>query len=194
MRLLDAGREGDCFFYSMEFCAEGSLASPRRSLSHDEVLSSVREAALAAHALHEAGLVHRGIKPANVLLHREGARLADLGLVQALDPTQSMTGLGGVGSVEYIEPLLLAGESATRASDVWSLGVTLHRALTGEGVFGDLAGDDPLMGVRVVLSGHPTISDQLPDEIADLIRRCLAPAREARPPTALSVAEALAQV
>lgn len=194
VRLLDAGRDGDSFFYSMEFCENGSLADPARALSQEEVILFVRQAALAAHALHEAGMVHRGIKPANILLHRDGARLADLGLVQALDPTQSMTGLGGIGSVEYIEPLLLAGQPATRASDVWSLGVTLHRALSGDGVFGDLVEDDPLMGVRAVLSERPKISDQLSSEISELIRQCLAPDRDARPHTAQAVADALAAV
>jgi serine/threonine protein kinase len=194
VKLLDAGRDGSSFFYAMEFCEGGSLAHPSRPLGEDEVLRIVQQAALAAHALHEAGMVHRGIKPANVLLHKDGARLADLGLVQALDPAQSVTGLGGVGTVEYIEPLLLTGHPATRASDIWSLGATLHRALTGEGVFGELAADDPLMSVRVVLSAQPRISDELPRHVSDLIRQCLAPDRDARPPTAQAFADALAPV
>jgi serine/threonine protein kinase len=192
VRLLDAGRDGTAFFYAMEYCERGSLADPASPLARDEVVAAVREAALAAHALHEAGLVHRGIKPANVLLHRDGARLADLGLVQALDPGQSMTGLGGVGTLEFVEPLLLSGHPATRASDIWSLGVTLHHALVGVGVFGALPADDPLMAVRRALSTAPTISPDLPPDLAEVVGACLAPAREDRPATAEELADRLA--
>ena len=142
--LLDAGREGSTFFYAMEYCPLGSLESPERPLERRETLIAVAQAARGAHALHEAGLVHRSIKPANVLLVENGARLADLGLVHALAPTQTVTGLGSIGAVEYVEPDLLTGHPASRASDIWSLGVTLHRALTGAGLYGEMPCRRPL--------------------------------------------------
>ena len=90
--------------------------------------------------------------PGTVLLADDGARLADLGLAQALHPSVSVTGLGPAGSVAYIDPAVLAGEVASPASDIWSLGATLHFALTGAGVHGDLPVHDPLLAVRRVLT------------------------------------------
>lgn len=191
VRLLDAGREGDFFFYAMEYCAGGSLAEPEHPMDRAAILCSVAQAARGADALHRVGLVHRGIKPANVLLHNDGARLADLGLVQAFQPGQTMTGLGSMTSVEYVEPELLSGEAASPASDIWSLGVTLHRALTGEGTHGDMPADDPLLCVRRVLSKRPTLSPRLDPRDAAVISDCLEPSAADRPRDALQLAQQL---
>jgi serine/threonine protein kinase len=189
--LLDAGRQSSSFFYAMEFCEGGSLAAPERSLAREDVLLAVAQAARATHALHEAGLVHRGIKPSNVLLAHDGARLADLGLVQSLNPGQTVTGLGTMSAVEFLEPQLLSGHAAARTSDVWSLGVTLHRALSGEGVYGEMPSGDPLLCVRRVLSSAPTISPSLAAADAEIVARCLMAERADRPQLALDVAESL---
>lgn len=189
VELLDAGRQGDYFYYAMAYSSRGSLASPDRPLTRAETRAAVAAAARAAHALHEAGLVHRGIAPSNVLLTEDGARLADLSLVQALTPTQTMTGLGSVGAVEYLEPSLLAGQPATPLADVWSLGVTLHRALAGEGVYGELPDGDVLIHVRAVLSGRPRISERLTPAEADLVSRCISADPSGRPASALALAE-----
>ena len=186
--LLDAGRQDDKFFYAMEYCALGSLAAPARPLERREVVVAVAQAARGAHALHQAGLIHRGIKPANVLLHESGARLADLGLVQALSPAANMTGLGSLGAVEYTEPALLSGESASPANDIWSLGVTLHRALTGEGIYGTMPMNDPLLCVRKVLSERPTISSTLSPAEAAVVAHCLARDPSERPRDAEALA------
>ncbi|GCD88714.1 hypothetical protein NLS1_07200 [Nocardioides sp. LS1] len=187
--LLDAGRDGPTFFYAVEHCAGGSLESPNHRLTRGERLLAVARAARGAHALHLAGLVHRGINPGNILLADDGARLADLGLAQALDPSASVTGLGPATSVEYLDPGVLAGEVATPASDIWSLGVTLHRALTGTGVHGELPVHDPLLAVRRVLGQPPRLSESLTDDEANLVGRCLAPEPERRPGSALELAE-----
>lgn len=192
VRLLDAGRDGDYFFYSMNYCAGGSLTSPAQPLDRRRVLTAVSEAARGAAALHDASLVHRAIKPSNVLLFHDGARLADLGLAQAFQPGQTMTALGMITDVEYVDPLLLAGETATTANDIWSLGITLHRALTGVGVYGPMPEDDPLLCVRKVLSKRPVLSDALVPTDAAIIARCLDSSLTDRVRTALEVAETLA--
>jgi serine/threonine protein kinase len=189
--LLDAGRQGSSFFYAMEYCAGGSLAAPDPALGRQDILRAVAQAARATHALNEAGLVHRGIKPSNILLADDGARLADLGLVQSLNRGQTITGLGTMSSVEYLEPMLLTGNPATRTSDVWSLGVTLHRALSSEGVYGDMPTGDPLLCVRRVLGSRPRLSSRLADTDARIIARCLEPDPADRPQTALELAESL---
>lgn len=191
VNLLDAGRQDDMFFYAMEHCALGSLSRPERKLAPAEVRRAVAQASRGAHALHEVGLVHRSINPANILLHPDGARLSDLGLVQTLNPSQTMTGLGPVGAVEFMEPTLLSGGVASPASDIWSLGASLHWALVGEGIYGPMPANDPLLAVRKVLTARPVISTELAMPDADLITRCLDPAVEGRPASAQDLAEEL---
>jgi serine/threonine protein kinase len=186
--LFDAGQQDGSFFYSMQYFPMGSLAEPARPLKSSEVLVAVSEAALAAHALHEAGVVHRSIKPENILLQDGGARLSDLGLAEALAPGQTVTGLGPIGSVEYVEPSILLGKRGSRASDIWSLGVTLHRALTGVGVYGDLPARDALSAVRKVLSSSPVLSPTLEPGVAALLTKALAADPADRQPDALTFA------
>lgn len=189
--LYDAGQEAGRCYYAMEYCPGGSLAHPSRELSRAERVTAVSAAARAAHDLHEAGIAHRDIKPANVLLTDQGAKLSDLGLVQVLAPGQTITGLGGIGSVEYLDPAIMRGERASRSSDIWALGVTLHRVLSGRGVYGELPERDPLLAVRRVLSSPPTLDPSLSDTEAELVRRCLDPDPAARFRTAAELADAL---
>lgn len=187
--LYDAGQEGGRFYYAMEYLSLGSLAAPARPLDRGETLRAVADACRAAHVLHDAGIAHRSIKPANILITEEGGKLSDLGLAQFLQPGMTVTGMGPIGSVEYLDPAILAGERAGRSSDLWSIGVTLHRALTGEGVYGELPENEPLVAIRKVLSSEPVLSDRLSDEERALVEGCLAPDAADRPATALEVAE-----
>jgi class 3 adenylate cyclase len=190
VRLLDAGRHHDRFFYATEYCELGSLADPQRPLVRDEVLRALAQVALAAQALHDAGLVHRGIKPSNVLLKEDGARLSDLGLIRALEATQSMTSLGAMSAVEFTEPVLVSGGTPSPASDVWSLAATLHWGLTGHGLFGALPEDDPLFCVRKVLTSRPRLDEGLTGPERELVARVLEAAPESRP-TARELADRL---
>ena len=189
--LLDAGRQDFYFFYATEYCELGSLSESTRELTRAEKLRAIGHAARAAHAMHEAGLVHRGIRPSNVLLKEDGARLADLGLVQALKPEASMTGIGAAFSVEYLHPSVLGGELPSPATDLWSLGLTAHKALTGKSVFGELPPNDFLLAVRKILTTKPEISAELSAAEADLITRCLSDDPFERFRTALDLAEAV---
>jgi serine/threonine protein kinase len=141
---------------------------------------------MAAQALHDAGIVHRDIKPGNVLISEKGAKLSDLGLSQVLTPGVQVTGMGRISSVEFTDPGLLRGEEPSPAADVWSLGATLHWAMTGQGLYGKLPTDDALLTMRKVLSQSPTISDTLDPVMADLVRACLKDPGSR--PTALEVA------
>ncbi len=187
--LYDAGQEGGRFYYAMEYLPLGSLATPARPLDRAHTLRAVADACRAAHVLHEAGIAHRAIKPANILLTEEGGKLSDLGLAQVLQPGMTVTGMGPIGSVEYLDPAILAGERAGRSSDLWSVGVTLHRAITGEGVYGELPENEPLVAIRKVLSSDPVLSDRLSADERALVEACMAPDAADRPATALEVAD-----
>lgn len=172
VRIYDAGRDGELFYYAMEHLPAGTLADPAEPISPAHAVRAVRDAASAAHALHERGIAHRDIKPANILLAPDGGRLADLGLSQLLAPGVVATGLGHI-ALEYTDPAIMTGAEASRASDVWSLGACLHFALTGSGVFGVLPQGDPLLQVRAILASTPQTDAVGDPEVAAFIRSCL---------------------
>lgn len=192
VRLYEAGQEDERLYYASEYHPLGSLASPARPVGPSEVLRAIADTARAAHDLHEAGIAHRAIKPSNVLLTAEGGRLADLGLAQTMNPGQTATGVGSLSAVEFLDPAIVRGDNATRASDIYALGTTLHRALTGTGVFGELPDRDPLLALRKVLADEPTISDLLDPDAAEVVRVCIAADPAERPATAAIVADLVA--
>lgn len=186
--VYDAGRHGGAFYYAMEYLPQGSLEKPAVALAPGHAVAAVRDAALAAHALHERGIAHRDIKPANILIAADGGRLADLGLSQLLSPGMVTTGLGQIG-LEYTDPAIMLGAQASRASDIWSLGASLHFALSGRGVYGELGSTEPLLLVRSILASQPTLADDLPPAARELITSCLAQDVTQRPRTAAEVAD-----
>lgn len=191
--LYDAGQEGSDLYYSMEYVAGGSLAHPAESPARDAVLTAVAHAARAAHALHEAGLAHNDIKPGNVLLHPAGGKLADLGLSRVLRPGLTITGLGSSASVEYLDPALLRGDAPSRATDIYALGATLHRAVTGAGLYGELPADNPIVAMRRVMSRAPEPSASLDPALRDIVTSAISPDQRDRPATAAEFAEQVEQ-
>jgi serine/threonine protein kinase len=193
VRVFDAVLE-DSFVYAMEYFPLGSLAAPARPLPRPTVLAALEHAARAAHALHEAGLAHGDIKPANVLVADDGGgRLSDLGLARFLTPGSTLTGMGRASSVEYMDPDLLAGARPSRRTEVWALGATVHRALAGTGLYGELPDAQPLLAIRRVLSSPPQVHPSLGPAEAALVRDCLA-GGDARPATAAEVADRVARL
>lgn len=191
VELIDAGQQDGVLFYAMEHFPLGSLGAPEQALTRLMVLRAVADAARGAHALHEAGIAHHDIQPDNVLLAPDGGRLSDLGLAHLLQPGITVTGFGATPTLEYVDPAVLRGGRPSRQSDVYSLGMTLHRALSGEGAFGELPADQPLVALRRVLSHQPEIARGLADQDAEVVRRCIDTDQRRRPTTAGELAEQL---
>ena len=187
LHVFDAGQHETMFFYTTEWCDGGSLDDAER-LGRDARLAALAEAARAVHQLHEAGIVHRDIRPGSILLRADTtAVLADLGAAHL--GTGTMTSLAPMASIGYIDPQLLLGEPASRSTDVYSLGATLHRVLTGRHLHAQLEGRDVMLAVRTVISRPPNIQRDLLDaDEMDLIAASVDRRPEARPPTAEAVA------
>ena len=106
-------------------------------LPRDEALAIFRQMIAGIAAIHDAGIVHRDIKPTNVMLDRSGLRLSvsimDFGLARLYESDATLPGMATIaGTPGYLAPELIRGNRPSRASDVFALGVLLHQVLTGE--------------------------------------------------------------
>ncbi|MDQ1009090.1 hypothetical protein QFZ82_003575 [Streptomyces sp. V4I23] len=138
-------------------------------------------------AVHALDLVHRDVKPSNVLLTLEGPRLIDFGIARATEGTVSLTSTGvSVGSPGYMSPEQILGKGVTGAADVFSLGAVLVYAATGEAPF---PGDSSAALLYKVVHEEPELG-ALDGGIRDLVSACLAKDPAARP-TPAEVAEEL---
>ena len=181
--------------YAMEYFPLGSLAAPARPLARIEVLTALEHAARAADDLHRAGIAHGGIHPGNVLLVEEpggmlGGRLSDPGLARVLTPGAAVTATGRVEALAFSDPALLTGAVPSRRTEVWALGATIHRALTGAGLYDEPLGPHPLDAIRQVLTTPPQVRPGLEPAEAAVVRACLADGARLR--SAADVADGLA--
>ncbi|MGW0776967.1 serine/threonine-protein kinase [Streptomyces sp. NPDC002835] len=136
------------------------------------------ELARALTAVHALGLVHRDVKPSNVLLTLEGPRLIDFGIARAMDGTASLTSTGvSVGSPGYMAPEQIRGKGVTGAADVFSLGAVLAYAATGEAPF---PGDSSAALLYMVVHEEPELGE-LDGDLRDLVAACLTKDPAARP-------------
>lgn len=192
--LHEVGLWNNRLYLAMEHCLLGSLEEAHSRLDERIIARAVADAARGVHALHEAGIAHRGVKPSNVLLRDGGGKLADLSLLHLLSPGQTVSGVGAVGAIGFIEPGIIRGERAARASDIWSLGAVLHEALTGQSLYGSLPSDSLLAALRHVLSNPAAVSSAVPERWQPVIRRCVATDRADRYATALELADGVDEV
>ncbi|MEM8923205.1 MAG: FHA domain-containing serine/threonine-protein kinase [Actinomycetota bacterium] len=185
--VLDAGHEEGRLFYATTYYADGSLgAGPTADPARVSAL--VADAAEAAHALHERGVAHRDIKPSNILLADGRGHLGDLGVANYLDARFTATGSSPVGTLTFSDPRLIHGDAPGRSSDIWSLGATLHMALTGVSVIGDIPNAHLAAAIEYVIEARPRIAATCPDELQAIIGRCSQPDRLDRYPTAIELA------
>ncbi|MDQ1038007.1 serine/threonine protein kinase [Streptomyces sp. V3I8] len=139
-------------------------------------------------AVHGLGLVHRDVKPSNVLLTLDGPLLIDFGIARATDGTASLTSTGvSIGSPGYMSPEQILGKGVTGAADVFSLGAVLAYAATGSSPF---PGDSSAALLYKVVHEEPELG-ALSGELRELVAGCLAKDPASRPSPA-AVATALA--
>ncbi|MFD6446766.1 serine/threonine-protein kinase [Promicromonospora sp. NPDC060204] len=157
------------------------------TLPEDAVRELVTGLAEALDAIHRQGLVHRDVKPTNVLLGPDGPVLIDLGVVADSDATSLTTTGVQPGTPQFMSPEQARGEAVTAATDVWSLGAVAHLAATGTPPFG--TGSLATVTYRIV--HEPPALKDVPAGLRGLVTACLAKDPAARP-TPAAVLAALA--
>ena len=188
---LDAGQQDGFLFYTVPFYPDGSLGAGDTAVAPELAIRAVADAARGAHELHEVGLTHRGIKPSNILLDEGRGVLTDLELAQVLSPGLTISGSGPIASLDCMAPGRVLGKPATRATEIWELAATLHKALTKRSVMGDIPNDDVLAALRHVTATEPRVDASVAPDIATLIASCLSADSVVRPQTAAALAERL---
>jgi serine/threonine protein kinase len=176
----------------MPFYAGGSLRDRLRAaapLDVDETLDLAAQLARGLDALHERGIVHRDVKPSNVLLDGKGvAALTDFGLARGRDWTRLTHDGQVVGTPQYLAPELIEGAEATAASDVYALGCVLYECLAGRPPF---RARHPAELAFAHLTERPPDPPGVPPEIAAALLTSLEKEPADRPTTATAVARML---
>ena len=141
--IYDYGREGDYTYMVMEYCPNGSLhevllkaSQQGRMLEQEYIVSVVSQVAQALDFAHRHGIIHRDVKPSNILFARDGRPvLADLGVAKAFSGPKLTRTLAAIGTPEYMSPEQGRGEEIDHRSDLYSLGVVLYELLSGHPPF-----------------------------------------------------------
>ena len=195
LRAYAFGRERGHVYIAYEYAPGGTFRDALRSkeLGDAELIEACAQLSEGLAHAHGRGVVHRDVKPANVLLAEDtgvSVRLLDFGLA-AFQEAETLTAVGDVpGTLAYISPERLAGEQGTAAGDVWAVGVMLWEALAGRHPFWRPS----LMETgRAIEEGAPslrTARPDLPDSLLDAVDRAL-DADPRKRPTAAKLAALL---
>jgi serine/threonine protein kinase len=138
VKALDFGREGDTHYLVMEFVEGESLGQKIERdgrMSEEEAIRIITQVAHGLQKAHKQGLIHRDVKPDNILITSDGqAKLTDLGLVKELEADLNLTRTGrGLGTPHFMSPEQFRNaKKADARCDVYSLGATLYMMMTGE--------------------------------------------------------------
>jgi serine/threonine protein kinase len=201
--VYDAGTtRGHRPWLAMEYCSGGSLArelARTGPLTVADVISIGVRLCSALSAAHEAGILHRDVKPHNVLLTSYGEpALADFGIAGLVDEdgTESAATKTTAYTVVHAAPELLQGRAGTAAADIYSLGSTLYTLVAGQAPFAEAAstGLAPLV-TRILRNDIPVIGRPgVPQELELLLRTCMAAQPQDRPQSASELGASLANL
>ncbi len=145
VQIHDFGEQDNITYIVMEYVEGGTLKDrlKQRALTVSEAVDFVIQAAEGLGCAHGNGIIHRDVKPANMLLRKDGhLLLSDFGIAKILEGTTNLTRVGtGIGTPQYMSPEQGTGQPVDRRSDIYSLGIVLYHALTGRVPF---TADSPL--------------------------------------------------
>jgi serine/threonine protein kinase/Tol biopolymer transport system component len=201
--LYDIGSEDGVDYLVMEYLEGETLAAKlsRGALPFSQVLRVGAEIASALDVAHRAGVVHRDLKPGNIMLTKSGARLLDFGLARNIAPVgpdaptvrEALTEAGMVvGTLQYMSPEQLEGGAVDARSDIFAFGCVLYEMTTGRRPFD---GETRTGVITAILTRDPlppsSVVDDLPVAIDRVASRCLAKDRDERWQSAHDLADEL---
>jgi serine/threonine protein kinase len=198
VRIYAVGQEGLSSYYAMELIGGVSLQKAVAALgrmSVEEAVAVVLQVSGGLQAVHESGIVHRDVKPSNIMLDASGrAILMDFGLARR-EERQTFTAAGAVlGTPEYMSPEQARGDKADLRSDLYSLGVVLFELLGGRPPF---YGKDTISILRKHVETAPpaleNIAPDVPEAVRDIISRLLAKDPDERYPHVQGVVQELSR-
>jgi len=182
-------------YIAMEFVEGGSLQrllKQRGKLGVREAVNLVSQACSALAAVHEAGIVHRDIKPDNILIAKGGlVKLMDFGLAKSEDNRMTRTGVI-MGTPSYMSPEQVLGKDADARSDIYSMGLVLYECLSGDTVFRE--GNVMERQLQEMPPPPSTLVPEVPSALDDLVLRCVQKKPEDRYQSMKEVVQALRTV
>lgn len=190
--VYDFGEEDGSAYLVMELVPGEALSvilERERILSAERVLDIMAQTAAALHAAHEAGLVHRDIKPGNLLITPDGrVKITDFGIARAADQVP-LTATGQVmGTVQYLSPEQASGKTASPLTDIYSLGIVAYEALAGRRPF---TGESQVaIAMAHIKNPPPPLPESIPGPVRNLVLSCIAKKPELRPASAQHLARA----
>jgi serine/threonine protein kinase len=188
--VFDYGEDDHRTYLVMELVQGLPLSAVIRehgAMAHEPVRSILGQAALALGTAHEAGVVHRDVKPANILVREDGlVKLTDFGIARAIDAIGHTRVGEMLGTPNYISPEQAIGQAATGASDLYSLGVVAHEMLTGKRPFD--RGTPIATALCHVNEPPPPLGDDVPEDLRAVVASLLQKDPADRPDSAIAVA------
>ena len=192
--VFDVGEDGGVPYLVMEYVESETLAdlmARKGPIDPDRAVDLILQVCAGLEHAHAAGLVHRDIKPQNLLVRPDDTvKIADFGIARPLDATQLTLAGTILGTAAYLAPEQALGERVTGAADIYSLGAVTYELLAGRPPYTFESLADLTVKQR---EGPPPPIPGVPVEIQDVVLRCLAAEPEARPRSAAALAHELAQ-
>jgi serine/threonine-protein kinase len=190
--VFDYGEEEGSAFLVMELVpgeALSTILERERVLSTDKVLDIIAQTASALQAAHAAGLVHRDIKPGNLLITPEGrVKITDFGIARIADQVP-LTATGQVmGTVQYLSPEQASGHPASPSTDIYSLGIVAYECLAGRRPF---TGESQVaIAMAQINEQPPDLPVTVPEPVRRLVLSCIAKKPADRPASAAHLSRA----
>lgn len=182
--VYDAGEYDGALYIAMEYVEGGDLAQliERAPPPLERVIAILEEVAGALDAAHAQGVVHRDVKPANILIGRQCCYLSDFGLTKRLDSRSNLTSVGQlVGTIDYVAPEQIEGGALDARTDVYALGCVLYHCLAGTAPY-QMESDVQVLFAHLKRD-PPPLSDARPDlppGLDEVVARAMAKAKDDR--------------